>query len=164
MCYVILLVIEVPYRRKYYVHFQVFSKPGFIVFPIDSDVSITSVGHLDGMNRPPAPRGLKRNSLVSLCDFKSSLKCWCKSWTTCSVLRRVWTWPGASTYFSRKNFFKNFFKVIFKFYFVLCLLFATPILSTLGKGVHFLRQIPFCSLYLFLWFLSALRFIVFLHR
>jgi hypothetical protein len=40
-------LIEVPYKRKYYVHFQVFSMPGFIVFPIDSDVSITSVGHLD---------------------------------------------------------------------------------------------------------------------
>jgi hypothetical protein len=47
MCYVTLLVIEVSYRRKYYVHFQVFNMPGFIVFPIDSDVSITSVGHLD---------------------------------------------------------------------------------------------------------------------
>jgi hypothetical protein len=41
------LVIEVPYRRKYYVHFHVFSMLGFIIFPIDSDVSITSVRHLD---------------------------------------------------------------------------------------------------------------------
>jgi hypothetical protein len=47
MCYVTLLLIEVPYRRKYYVHFQVFSMLGFIVFPIDSDVSIMSVEHLD---------------------------------------------------------------------------------------------------------------------
>jgi hypothetical protein len=47
MCYVTLLVIEVLYRRKYYVHFQIFSMPGFIVFPIDSDVTIMSVGYLD---------------------------------------------------------------------------------------------------------------------
>jgi hypothetical protein len=47
MSYVTLLAIDVPYRRKHYVHFQVISMPGFILYPIDSEVSITSVEHLD---------------------------------------------------------------------------------------------------------------------